>query len=114
MRAAVWEDICLALNDLESEMHMLGLWSAQVPTQAQLASTQPFCVDTLTFEQWLQWIFIPRMRLLADQGLPLPGTCQVAPMGEQALRQLGRRQSDLLALLARIDRMTDALGPVEG
>lgn len=110
MREAVWSEICLALKELERELYSLDLWSLQAPSRVQLASTQPFCVDTMAFEQWLQWVFIPRLRLLADQGLALPGGCQVAPMGEQALRHLGRRQADLLTLLARIDQLAEDLG----
>lgn len=100
-----WEAMCLALNDLEHELRLLDLWSAQAPSRAQLASTEPFCVNTMAFEQWLQWVFIPRMRALAEQRAPLPGDCQIRPMGDQALLHLGRRGGDLLNALAWIDQL---------
>lgn len=98
-----------ALRDLERELQALALWSVQPPTSTQMASTQPFCVDTMAFAQWLQWIFIPRMHALADQRRPLPGGCQIKPMGEQSLLHLGRRQNDLLLALARVDRLATEL-----
>lgn len=110
MRKAVWSEISLALKELELELLRLGVWSVQGPARGQLASTEPFCVDTMAFEQWLQWVFIPRMQLHADQGLALPGGCRVTPMGEQALGHLGRGQMEVLRLLARIDQLTDDLG----
>lgn len=110
MREAAWEEVVSALDDLERKLQALTLWSEQSPTDAQMASPQPFCVDTMAFEQWLQWVFIPRMQALAEQCLPLPGGCHVKPMGEQSLLHLGRRQNDLLVILSRIDRLAAGLG----
>ncbi|WP_373186706.1 YqcC family protein [Halopseudomonas sp.] len=109
MKKAGWEEMRLALIDLERELQALDLWSVQPPTSTQMASSQPFCVDTMAFAQWLQWIFIPRMHSLAGQRLPLPGNCQIKPMGEQSLLYLGRRQNDLLRALARVDRLATDL-----
>ena len=63
----------------------------------------------LAFEQWLQWVFIPQVEQLLATGAPLPGPCALRPMGEQAFVHLGRRQVDLLAVLARIDRHASTL-----
>lgn len=99
----------LALTELERELQTLDLWSGQAPDAAQLASEQPFCIDTMVFEQWLQWVFVPRMRALAEQSLPMPGACQISPMAEQSLQRLGRRQAALLRILSRIDRLSGGL-----
>lgn len=104
------EQVLLALGELERELQTLGLWSRQAPTATQMASTQPFCVDTMAFEHWLQWVFIPRMRVLLEHGLPMPGACRISAMGEQSLLHLGRRQTGLLRILARIDRVAERLG----
>jgi len=97
-----------ALAELEGELKMLRLWSVQAPGAIQMASVQPFCIDTMSFEQWLQWIFIPRMKSMAEQGLTTLGPCQISPMGEQSFLHLGRRNADLLRILARIDRLAAA------
>lgn len=68
------------LIDLEMHLRTSNLWQESTPPQEALASTQPFCVDTLEFQQWLQFVFIPRLRSLAEAGQPLPSQCNVAPM----------------------------------
>ena len=52
------------LFELEEILKAAGLWSAVTPSQEALASQQPFACDTLAFEQWLQFIFIPRLQAL--------------------------------------------------
>jgi uncharacterized protein YqcC (DUF446 family) len=98
-----------ALGELERELQMLDLWSAREASAVELASDQPFCVDTMAFEQWLQWVFLPRMQALAERDLPMPGVCQISPMAEQSLQHLGRRQGSLLTILSRIDRLSAEL-----
>lgn len=44
------------LSELEDELRQLGWWEQQAPSAQALQSQQPFCVDTLEFSQWLQWI----------------------------------------------------------
>ena len=98
-----------ALSELERELRALQMWSVEPPDARRLASGEPFCVDTLCFEEWLQWVFVPRMGdFVAQRGL-LPGAAQLAPMGEQAFVHLGRRQQPLLLLLARIDQLSRQL-----
>lgn len=89
-------------------MRQLELWSRQQPGPEAMASRLPFCADTLAFEQWLQWIFLPRMQQLLDQSQPLPARCGLKPMGEQSLQHLGRRRFDLLAVLERIDHLVQS------
>ena len=101
--------LAAALQELEGELRQWGLWSLEPPSAAQLASEAPFCADTLAFEQWLQWVFIPQVNQLLATGAPLPGPCALRPMGEQAFVHLGRRQTDLLEVLARIDRHVSTL-----
>ncbi|WP_237054881.1 YqcC family protein [Microbulbifer sediminum] len=90
------------LLQLEAELRRLGLWQAEAPPAEALASSQPFCVDTLTLPQWLQFIFIPRMAGLVEAGGPLPEKCGTAPIAEEFFR--GRDDGGrLIALLAEMD-----------
>ena len=59
---------------IERELRLQNWWSEQPPMSEALASQQPFCVDTLAFEQWLQWIFLPRMKQLLESAAALPTT----------------------------------------
>lgn len=97
------------LIDIEAELRRLQLWDSELPSAAALASTEPFCVDTLTFPQWLQFIFLPRMRMLcAAQQLP-PGRCDIKPLAEQ---YFSGGRLDVLALvrvLGELDQRINTL-----
>lgn len=58
------------LQAIETQLKQSGLWQAVAPNSAAFASTEPFCVDTMTPLQWLQWIFLPRMQALLDAAAP--------------------------------------------
>lgn len=91
------------LMDLQLLLRQLGHWQAERPSAQALASQQPFCVDTLSFPQWLQFVFIERLQLLLDQQLALPTSCQVCPMAEQYFAQDLVPVQALLACLRQID-----------
>lgn len=90
---------------IERELRVLGWWQTQAPSADALASPEPFCVDTLTFEQWLQWIFLPRMKVLLETGAPLPSVSGVQAMAEMVYQQQPRVARRLLELLGEFDRL---------
>ncbi len=95
-------EIASLLIDIEAELRRLRLWEAEPPTPEALASTEPFCVDTLSFPQWLQFVFLPRMHaLVAAEQLP-PGRCEITPLAEQ---YFGSSKLDVLALLRALDAL---------
>lgn len=97
--------IAETLIDIEKELRELGLWEfAMLPEQA-LMSEQPFAIDTMTFPQWLQFIFLPRMYFLLDKQLPLPGNSGIAPMAEQYFAGLSLYSSPLITHLQKIDAL---------
>ncbi|MGE4405661.1 YqcC family protein [Pseudomonas sp.] len=88
---------------IERELRVLGLWATVPPTPEALASSEPFCVDTLPFEQWLQWIFLPRMKTIVEGGLPLPAVSGIHAMAEMVYRE--RQVAGLLEALLRFDEL---------
>ncbi len=96
------------LVELEQELRVLGWWSAEAPSEAQLASQLPFCVDTLSFEQWLQFIYIPRLTDLLVRGQPLPAKSGVVPMAEEALDKGFGAIDGIIAVLGRIDTLLES------
>ncbi len=90
------------LIDVESELRTLGLWDHIPPSARALASDQPFCVDTLTLSQWLQFIFLPRLYQLLEEG-DLPGRCGVAPMAEEYFKGSELATDALIFALGEID-----------
>ena len=95
-------DLLLAL---ESELRRQGLWEAEPPAPERLASSVPFCHDTLELQQWLQWVFVPRMGELVEQGGPLPGGSGIAPIAEYVFGQMAAETDELVRLLAEFDRV---------
>lgn len=91
------------LIDIEKELRELQLWEFEMPSDEALSSTEPFAVDTLTFPQWLQFIFLPRMYFMIEQSLPLPSNCGIAPMAEQYFSVLNLHSSPLIVYLQRVD-----------
>ena len=101
--------VAALLIDLEGALRSRLLWDADEPSPEALTSTQPFCIDTLDFPQWLQFVFLPRMRALLDADLPLPAQCAVAEMAEM---QFGAGEAlDVIALLREIDLAVVAASP---
>lgn len=97
--------IASLLMDIEAELRQLGQWELEMPSAEALASTEPFCVDTLSFTQWLQFIFLPRMYdLLEEQRLP-PGPCSIAPLAEEYFRNGGLDSARLIRHIAELDRL---------
>lgn len=97
-------EVASLLIDLEAQLRQLNLWSRELPSEQALASTEPFCIDTLSFPEWLQFVFIERINLLIEQDLPLPTNCQIAPMGEEYFRGTGLMISDLQKVLTALDQ----------
>ncbi|WP_250885746.1 YqcC family protein [Shewanella jiangmenensis] len=75
-------ELASLLVQLELSLKHHGLWQSAAPSAAALASSAPFCCDTLSFEQWLQFIFIPRVNALLDAGHTLPRPMALLPMAE--------------------------------
>ena len=91
------------LNELEAELKQQQLWCAMPPDAAAMASTAPFCCDTMALEQWLQFIFLPRMQALLDARSALPAKICLLPMAEHAFNAYGARLTPLLDIIAQID-----------
>ena len=101
------------LQLLEAEMRALDLWSPQPPSAQAMASTMPFMYDTLQIEQWLQWVFVPRLHALLDAGHGLPNNCHVHPLAEHewAQRLPAAESQRVLGVLQQIDALLNAGTP---
>jgi len=98
-------DIAALLIDIEAELRTLGLWDKIPPSAEALASDQPFSIDTLTLPQWLQFIFLPTLYRLLEQGEPLPRRCGIAPMAQEYFRGMGLASDALEDALLQMDEM---------
>lgn len=92
---------------IERELRLLGWWASTPPSAEALASQEPFCVDTLPFEGWLQWVFLPRMKSVLEAAAPLPRASGIRPMAEEAYRG---REGQVLALLVALGEFDKLIG----
>lgn len=91
---------------METELRRLALWETLPPAAEDLNSAQPFCCDTLAFPQWLQWIFLPRMRDIVAHNGPYPAHSGIYAYAEEwAMHQC----VDGLALLHLIKRFDELI-----
>ena len=97
--------IAAQLSELEASLRQLGLWSDEARSPESLVSDQPFAVDVLEMEQWLQYIFLPTMYDLLKQDAPMPEQCAIAPMAEETLAKKAIAYRGLIAMLRDLDRL---------
>ena len=108
------------LVELQQLLQTMGFWDAAPPDDESLSSSTPFCYDTLTLPQWLQWIFIPRISALLEGQHALPPSCDITDyathwMQHQTLLDLkGKPITELVSLLQTIDRQVTLIAGSEG
>ncbi|MGH8417071.1 MAG: YqcC family protein [Pseudomonas sp.] len=90
---------------IERELRVLGWWKDVPPSDEDLSSREPFCVDTLDFDQWLQWIFLPRMKTILEQDLALPNASGILEMAQMVYASRAQETRNLQELLAQFDRL---------
>ncbi|MDO5054438.1 MAG: YqcC family protein [Pasteurella oralis] len=93
------------LQQLQAVMQELALWQVTPPEENAFLSEQPFALDTMSPTEWLQWIFIPRMRALIERGEMLPSKISITPYLEEALKDM----ADLDKLLHPISEIETLL-----
>lgn len=98
-------DMRSALALLEEELRALGWWQNTPPSAQALASTEPFCVDTLTFTEWLQWVYTPKMHAFMHQTGQLPATSGLSPIAEEAWKNTAENTARLLDIIALLDAL---------
>jgi uncharacterized protein YqcC (DUF446 family) len=95
------------IDEIEAEMRRMGMWQNEPLTPEQLDFKKPFGMDLLTLEQWLQFIFIPRVKeIIATQG-KFPSGSQVADHAFREWVMWGSRQDvdPLIKLLREFDAL---------
>jgi uncharacterized protein YqcC (DUF446 family) len=101
--SSIYAEVIAQLVELENDLKYFGLWSLDTPSTEALASTQPFCIDTLSLPQWLQFVFLPRMYQLVDQQAPLPRQCGIAPMAEEYFKSINISAERIIERLQYVD-----------
>jgi len=92
------------LFEVERELRQMRLWADQHPPAEALRSSEPFSIDVLTFTQWLQFIFLPKMYATIEAAGELPESCSIAPMAEAFFKAECIEASAMIRHLAAVDR----------
>lgn len=100
------EQVKQRLMELEAALIKDNLWSVQAPSADALASTAPFCCDTMPLEQWLQFVLLPKMRALLAAGNALPNHIAISPLAELVY---ANRMSAVASVIAAIERLEQCL-----
>lgn len=90
---------------IERELRVQGWWDEVPPSTEALSSVEPFSVDTLDFHQWLQWIFLTRMKLILEQDLPLPNASGILEMAEMVYADRPLESVGLRTALKNFDQL---------
>jgi uncharacterized protein YqcC (DUF446 family) len=91
------------VDQIEAEMKNIGFWQSQPLQPGQLAFKQAFAMDTMSFAQWLQFIFLPRVReAMATNSFP-----KGSSVGAQAIREFDGhpKVERIITLLAEFDAL---------
>jgi uncharacterized protein YqcC (DUF446 family) len=91
--------IIFLLDELELALKKKQLWLSTPPSVSALASSAPFCCDTMRFEQWLQFVLINKLRILIEQNQPLPANANIAAMAQHVMAE----HTEIIELLIKID-----------
>ena len=101
------EALGVILDRIEETMRRADAWDAEAPPRELLRSRQPFCYDTLTFLQWVQWQMIPRMRQILEHHEELPESSAILPYAEEFVP--GEKDEDARELLRLIERFDELI-----
>jgi len=93
------------LSSIEQELRELGWWSQSPPSEQALCSQEPFCVDSLPFEHWLQWVLLPRMQQLLDENAALPQNSAIAEMADVVYREQLSKTAALRRAIKQFDHL---------
>jgi uncharacterized protein YqcC (DUF446 family) len=95
--------IASAADRIEAEMRRLGAWQDNPLQPEQYQFHQAFAMDTMAFTQWLQFVFLPRVRE-AVASREFPTTSMV---GAQAVREFDGwdEAGELVRILSEFDAL---------
>ena len=103
MPTPLQQNVARYADQIEAEMRRIGMWQDAPLRPEQLKFKQAFAMDTMVFSQWLQFIFLPRVReAVAANSFPSSSS-----VGAQAVREFdGDPDADhLVTLLSEFDAL---------
>jgi uncharacterized protein YqcC (DUF446 family) len=90
---------------IEATMQQLKLYASDRPDDSAFQSSTPFCYDTMSFLEWMQWVMLPKTRELIERDLPLPTVCEIHPLAEEEFKLLVLDTDALLEEILQLDHL---------
>lgn len=102
---AAYEQVRTVLQSLQQTMHRSGCWSSIAISAEALQSQQPFCLDTMNFNQWLQFVCIPKMQTIIETNQVLPTFVKGQGLEPMASEFYKNTEADraIIALIRQLD-----------
>jgi uncharacterized protein YqcC (DUF446 family) len=90
------------IDKITAEMRRISMWDIPKVTTDQLKDMGAFGCNTMAFEQWLRWVFVPQVETLIKDNGPWPSTSDV---GVFAIKNFdgNDKASELVTLLCEFD-----------
>lgn len=109
MTSRLHQDVLRYADLIEGEMRRAGYWQNEPLRPEQMEFTQAFAMDTMSFAQWLQFVFLPRVREAAAAN-QFPSSSDV---GAIAVREFdgAPNAGRLTALLCEFDALFNPEDP---
>jgi uncharacterized protein YqcC (DUF446 family) len=76
--------VASAADEIERSMRGVGWWTVEPPPPERMNFQRAFGGDTLAFQEWLQWVLVPRVR----EGLATGSLPQRSEVATYAVREL--------------------------
>lgn len=102
---AFYERVTGQITAIEAEMRRVGLWQDTPLQPEQYDFRAAFAGDTMAFPQWLQFIFIPKVRQIINVRGAFPSSSQVAAYAVREFDTYREDTSQLITLLSDFDRL---------
>lgn len=101
------EQIEQALKEIELVMKKLDIWSdgKNRPDERAFLSQSPFFLDTMSFEQWLEFVFVPRFYELIKNNLSLPENVVIHTYAQEFYRGRWQEYKELIQILMKFDKL---------
>ncbi len=100
----------LRIDEIEREMQELGIWQSEPLPPEMMEFEAAFGADKLSFEQWIQFVLIPRVRDIASSGGTFPASSNVGAQAARCFSGLPNGEG-LIALLSEFDAFIEHHAP---
>lgn len=103
------EQVVLSLSNIKTELDKLGLWSngRNRPNEIAFLSGMPFCMNTMEFHQWIEFVLYPRMMEIVNSDNPLPERVLIHTYAQEIYRGRWQEYKDLIKTLMEFDKIFD-------